>query len=212
MRLRNISYAADLIDERNDLIITNPIDYKNKWKSLFNDKDIINLEIGCGKGKFIYEMAQKFPNEAFIAIEKFDSVILRALEKQIENKLDNLMLVRCDATNIGDFFGNNEIDSIFLNFSDPWPKTRHEKRRLTSRGFITNYENILKENGTLQIKTDNIYLFEYSIISINNYGMIIDELTTDLHSLDIPNIMTEFEEKFSQKGFSINRLVCRFRR
>ena len=151
-----------------------------------------------GKGKFILENAMKYPNINFIGIEKFDSIMALAIKKIDDYKLDNLKLIRMDAHDIDNAF-DKEIDKIYLNFSDPWPKARHEKRRLTSSVFLDKYDNIFKNNRIIEMKTDNEILFEYSLISFNNHGYKIKEINLNLHKdIVIDNIMTEYEEKFSK--------------
>ena len=174
-------------------------DYCGKWKKLFNNNNPIHVEIGTGKGNFIVNKAIKYPNINFIGIEKFDSIIARCLQK-IPEDLDNLKIVRANALNIEDIF-NKEVDTLYLNFSDPWPKKKWHKRRLTSDSFLEKYDSIFKKGKRIIQKTDNKELFEYSIISLSNYGYKIEEFSLDLHNSEIEdNIETEYEEKFSKKG------------
>ena len=198
MRLRNVKYAKELIEAYPDIVIVNPKKHAGKWNQLFDNSNPIELEIGCGKGKFIYEKAEKNPNINFIGIEKFDSVIVRALEKMIVNPLDNLKLIRFDAVNVDDIFITDEIDNIYLNFSDPWPKRRQAKRRLTSPQFLKRYIKILKTSGNIVFKTDNFGLFEYSLMSFNHHPLFkIENFLLNLYG-DLPdnNIQTEFEIRF----------------
>ena len=167
MRLRNVKGASNIINS-NPYIINDVESYKGRFKSLFNNDNNIHLEIGMGKGNFIIGMAKMYPNINFIGIEKYDSVIVRALEKLEDVDLPNLRLIRMDATNIEDIF-LNEIDTLYLNFSDPWPKNRHENRRLTSAKFLERYEKIFKDEKKIIMKTDNRKLFEYSIKSFTDY-------------------------------------------
>ncbi len=198
MRLRNVKYAKELLDSYPNIIIKNPKAHAGDYKQVFNNDHPIELEIGCGKGKFIYEKAQNNPNINYIGIEKFDSVIVRALEKAILNPLDNLRLIRFDAITVHEIFKDNEISNIYLNFSDPWPKNRQAKRRLTNPKFLDRYTKILKPKGHLYIKTDNYGLFEYSMMMLNDHQMFrIDDISLDLYKfLPEDNIQTEFEIKF----------------
>jgi len=198
MRLRNVKGASDII-KKSDYIIIDYLEHKGKFNSLFGNDNPIHIEIGMGKGDFIIGMALQNPNINFIGIEKYDSVIVRALQKLENTNISNLKLIRMDALNIEDVF-DNEISKIYLNFSDPWPKKRHENRRLTSQVFLKKYEHILKEKSIVQ-KTDNRELFEYSIMSFNNYGYKIDDISLDLHKReDLNNVETEYEHKFVSLG------------
>lgn len=182
------------------------MEYKGKWNILFNNNNEINIEIGTGKCKFIYEMALKNPNINYIGIEKSASILAIAT-KRLE-RLDNLYLINYDALKLDEVF-SNEISKIYLNFSDPWPKNRHENRRLTSPNFLKTYDNLFKGEKRIEFKTDNMKLFEYSICSLSNYGYIFESINLDLqNSENNDNIMTEYEYKFSQKGFKIYKLVA----
>lgn len=201
MRLRNVKNKQEIMDKSNYLI-TNPEEYIGRWNSIFNNNNPIHIEIGTGKGNFIIGKALNNPNINFIGIEKYDSVIARALEK-IPEGLSNLKMIRMDALNIEKVF-NGEIDIIYLNFSDPWPKKRWYKRRLTSSLFLSKYDLVFKNSKCIIQKTDNTSLFEYSICSLSKYGYVIEELSFDLHNSEITdNIMTEYEEKFTKKGNNI---------
>ena len=199
MRQRNVKNKKEIINN-SKYIILNPKDYIGKWNNLFNNSNPIYIEIGMGKGDFIHENAMTYPNINFIGIEKYDSIIALAIKKIEENELDNLKLIRMDALNINDVF-KKEIDKIYLNFSDPWPKERHAKRRLTSDVFLEKYDILFKNNKVIEMKTDNQNLFEYSLISFNNSGYKIEEISLDLHhSNKENNIMTEYEKKFASKN------------
>lgn len=201
MRIRNLKNTDELIN--NSLyLVKNPIDYKSKWNKLFNNNNPIHLEIGMGKGNFIINMALKYPNINFIGIELHTNVIARACKKLENLNINNLKLVNINADNLDKVF-DNEIDLIYLNFSDPWPKKRNAKRRLTSQSFLKIYDNLFKNKKHIKLKTDNISLFESSIISLSNYGYIINDISLDLHSTDIDNIETEYEIKFSNMGIKI---------
>ena len=205
MRLKHVKGANDVI-VKGKYFISQPNNYKGKWGQVFGNNNKIKIEIGMGKGDFIIENAIKYPNVNFIGIEKYDSVIVRAIQKSNELELDNLKLIRMDALNLENIF-DKEVDTIYLNFSDPWPKDRHAKRRLTSPIFLAKYDNIFKSIPHIIMKTDNIDLFDYSVNSLNEYGYIINYLTNDLHKEDVSdNIMTEYEKKFVKRGIKINKL------
>ena len=203
MRRRNVKNAQSRIDNHLDLVIKNPQDYRGKWQKLFKNHNPIYLEIGMGKGKFLLEHANHNPNINYIGLEKFDSVIVQAVEKISLSRLSNIKLINEDATKILEFFDQKEIQKIYLNFSDPWPKNRHEKRRLTHKNFLKKYESIL--NGDLEMKTDNQTFFEYSLISFNQEQWKFLDLSLDLHhrSVDETIISTEYEERFIKKGNQI---------
>lgn len=204
MRLRNVRGASDIIDN-SSYILKDYKNYKGKFNKLFNNQNPIHIEIGMGKGDFIIGMAKKYPDINFIGIEKFDSVMVRAVEK-LEEEIPNLKLIKMDATNIEEVF-YKEIDTIYLNFSDPWPKNRHEDRRLTSTKFLTRYDNLFKNGKHIIMKTDNRKLFEFSIISLTNYGYKIEEIILDLYNDGaIDNVQTEYERKFVSKGFPIYKI------
>ena len=202
LRLKNVKNASNII-KGSEYIILNPNDYKGKWNKLFENQNPINIEIGMGKGNFIIEMAKKNPNVNFIGIEMFDSVMVRAVQKLENQNLDNLKLIRMDATYINDVF-DREIDTIYLNFSDPWPKKRHEKRRLTSHEFLKRYDLIFKGSKNIIQKTDNIGLFAFSLQSLSTFGYVLNFVTLDLHQTKTEdNVMTEYEKKFVSNGVKI---------
>ena len=204
MRLRNIKGAGEII-ELSPYVLKNYKDYKGKFKKFFKNNNPIYLEIGMGKGDFIVNMAKNNPNINFIGIEKYDSIIVRALEK-IKPDISNLILIRTDAENINDIF-YNEIDTLYLNFSDPWPKNKHSKRRLTSNFFLKKYENIFSKNKNIIMKTDNRKLFEFSLIEFVNYDYKILDISLDLHNDDVANnVETEYEKKFVSLGFPIYKV------
>ncbi len=212
MRLRKIKGALNKLIANEKYYISNPTDYRGKWVEVFNNSNPIHIEIGCGKGKFITTMALNNPNINFIAIEKYDSVLLRASELSLNYDLNNLKLVLLDAENILDVFEKNEVDLIYLNFSDPWPKKRYYKRRLTAPGYLEKYAVILKNDGAIYQKTDNRSLFEYSIENLCNEGWLLNNVSLDLHNDQFEgNVTTEFEEKWSKLG-PIYRLEARKRK
>lgn len=206
MRLRNVKGAKEIIESSNYYII-DPFSNLGKWSKVFGNNNPIYVEIGMGKGDFIIENAKMFPNINFIGIEKYDSVLVRAIQKIEEIDLPNLKLIRMNANKI-DLVFDHEINKIYLNFSDPWPKERHEKRRLTSKYFLDKYKNLFEDNQFIEMKTDNIDLFNYSIESFKANGYEIDYLTNDLHKENIFNIMTEYEKKFSNLNIKINKLIA----
>ncbi|WP_334328362.1 tRNA (guanosine(46)-N7)-methyltransferase TrmB [Companilactobacillus sp. HBUAS59699] len=213
MRLRNKPWAKDMINDNLDLIAVQPENMAGKWQDRFEKSQPLFLELGSGKGGFITELAKQNPQNNYVAMEVQEGAIALLLKKQVENKLPNLQLLLANGSNLTDLFAEGEITGMYLNFSDPWPKTRHEKRRLTYKSFLEQYKTVLKDDGYLQFKTDNQGLFEYSLISMNNFGMKFDEISLDLHNdetLNQNNIETEYEKKFSKKGFRINYLKAHF--
>jgi len=204
MRLRNNKDAKEIIESSKYLVL-NPELNKGKWNKLFNNNNPIYIEIGCGKGNFIIENAKRNKNINYIGIEMYDTVLMYAIKK-IDEDIDNLRFIRMDARLIDEVF-DKEIDLIYLNFSDPWPKKRQAKRRLTHARFLEKYDLIFKSNKTIFMKTDNMHLFEFSIESLSEYGYTLRNISLDLANSDIEeNIMTEYEEKFTNKGIRINRL------
>ena len=205
MRLKHVK-DADKVVENGIYYIKNPKELKGKWNSLFNNNNPIYIEIGMGKGDFIIENALRYPDVNFIGIEMYDSVMIRAVQKSNNLELSNLKLVKIDATYIEDIF-KDEIDLIYLNFSDPWPKDRHAKRRLTSSRFLERYDKIFRDIPRIVMKTDNIDLFEFSLNSLREYGYEIEYCTYDLYNEDITdNIATEYEKKFRSLGQPIHYL------
>ncbi|MFG6148230.1 tRNA (guanosine(46)-N7)-methyltransferase TrmB [Halobacillus sp. B23F22_1] len=211
MRLRNKPWADDFMRDNGHIVVQEPFQYRGKWQSAFNKEQPIHLEIGSGKGQFIAGMGKQHPEVNFIGVERVKSVIVGALKKVIDSEAANVRLLNEDAQDLRDLFQSNEVDHIYLNFSDPWPKSRHEKRRLTYPAFLDQYKDVLKQEGEITLKTDNRGFFEYSVASFSKYGMIIEELSLDLHDLNDPlNVETEYEEKFSEKGQPIYRCKARF--
>ena len=204
MRQRNVKNKKEII-ENSKYFIDNPTTYKGNWQKIFNNNNPIHIEIGMGKGQFIIENALRYKDINFIGIEKFDGILALALKKVPDN-LPNLKMLRLDAINIEDVF-SLEITTIYLNFSDPWPKTRHEKRRLTSPNFLERYDKIFKNDNHIIMKTDNKDLFAYSIKTFNNYGYYIEDITFDLERReDSLNIKTEYEEKFTKLNNPIYKI------
>lgn len=211
MRLRNIPGANEAV-ETSPFCVKNPESLRGAWRSQFPESENpIHIEIGMGKGRFIMEMAALHTDVNYIGIERYASVLLRALQKMDANPLPNLKFLCMDAANIADVFGAGEVERIYLNFSDPWPKDRHAKRRLTSRQFLARYDLILKKDGRLEFKTDNRGLFEFSLAEIPEAGWRLKASTWDLHhdaALCAGNVMTEYEKKFSALGNPICKLIA----
>lgn len=211
MRVRNRPGAAEKLAGNPQAVAADPAAWKGRWHDRFGNANKIHIEIGMGKGQFITGMAKAHPEINYIGIEMQLSVVSIALDKVLESELPNLQLLHADGSALTDFFADGEIDQIYLNFSDPWPKKRHEKRRLTYKTFLAQDEKVLRPAGAIHFKTDNQGLFEYSIASMSQYGMMIDQVWLDLHHSDYEdNIMTEYEEKFSAKGQPIYRLEAHF--
>ncbi len=202
MRLRNVKGAKEIIESSNYVVLDYK-EYRGNYNKLFKNNNPIYVEIGMGKGKFIIDNAMKYQNINFIGIEKYDSVVVRAIQKLEDKDIPNLKIIRMDALEITDVF-DKEVSRIYLNFSDPWPKDRHEHRRLSSDIFLKKYDLIFKDNKNIVMKTDNRNLFEYSVKSFVNYGYKINDISLDLHQANYQdNIMTEYEEKFVSKGSPI---------
>lgn len=207
MRLKKIKDAKEIV-QKSSYYVENPMEIKGKWDGVFEKKQPIHIEIGMGKGKFIINMARKYPYINFIGIEKYDSVLVKAVKQldALEENLSNLKLLLFDAENISEVF-DKEIELIYLNFSDPWPKSKHEKRRLTSSTYLKKYDSLFMNQKRIIQKTDNRTFFDFSLQSIEEYGYTIEEVTYDLYSLnDEENVPTEYEEKFNSLGTPINRL------
>ncbi len=209
MRLRNVTGSREVIAE-SAYVAHEPQQYKGKWKELFGNENPIRIEIGMGKGRFIMDLARRNPQINYIGIEKYSSVLIRGIQKMEQDPLPNLYFIRMDAEEIVDVFGAEEVDKIYLNFSDPWPKDRHAKRRLPSREFLHRYDEILKKDGNLEFKTDNHDLFQFALEELEPAGWHLDKVTEDLHhdmGMMQGNVMTEYEEKFSSKGNPIYKYI-----
>lgn len=211
MRLRNVPGSREAIAD-SPLAVNEPTELKGRWKEEFENENPIRIEIGMGKGKFITTLAQQNPDINYIGIEKYSSVLIRAVEKCEELEVPNLRFIRMEAEYICDVFEEGEIDRIYLNFSDPWPKERHAKRRLTSKQFFDRYNVILKEEGNVEFKTDNDLLFQFSLEQVPEAGWKFVEQTWDLHNderMMEGNVMTEYESKFSAMGNLIHKLIAK---
>ncbi len=214
MRLRNIPGADEAIS-KHPVAMKNVIEYKGKWSSVFANSNPIHIEIGMGKGQFILNLAKQNPDINYIGIERYSSVLLRALEKfdtEEFHGLTNIRFICMDAMTIPEVFEKGEVGRIYLNFSDPWPKARHANRRLTSTRFFAQYEKVLTDDGLVEFKTDNQGLFEFSLEQVGEAGWQLLAHTFDLHAdavMNVGNIMTEYEEKFSSMGNPIYKLVAK---
>ena len=202
MRLRNVKNAREIVDN-SSFVVHSPKEYKGKYNELFGNNNPIELEIGMGKGNFIIDKALKNPDINFIGVERYESDVCRALEKLENTGLTNVKIICMDALELGEVF-DKEISTIYLNFSDPWPKKRHAKRRLTSHLFLPVYDLIFKDERVIVQKTDNVGLFESSIVSLSTYGYVIEEISLDLASTGMENSLTEYEAKFMSQGIKIN--------
>lgn len=209
MRLKNIPGARDVIAE-SEWVIHEPEKQKGIWQQVFGNHHPIHIEVGMGKGRFLYEMASIHPEVNYIGIEKYSSVLLRAIQKMEQEALPNLRFIRMDAEDIDQVFAKDEVARIYLNFSDPWPKDRHAKRRLPSRQFLARYNRFLQKDGVLEFKTDNKGLFDFAVEEVPQAGWQIRKLTYDLHhdtEMAMGNVMTEYEEKFSARGNPIYKYI-----
>lgn len=214
MRLRNIPGAGEVI-ENSEWVIKEPYSHKGGWRQVFGNENPIQIEVGMGKGQFITEMARRNSDINYIGIERYTSVLLRAVQKRekLEENIPNLLYLCMDAKELPDVFAKNEVEKIYLNFSDPWPKDRHAKRRLPSKEFLARYDQILSEDGQVEFKTDNRGLFEFALEQREIAGWELAACTFDLHhdeEMGKGNVMTEYEEKFSGMGNPIYKMIlCR---
>lgn len=211
MRLRNIP-GADEVIANSMYVVQDAKEKKGKWKETFGNHNPIHIEVGMGKGRFITDMARRNPDINYVGIERYTSVLLRAVQKReaLKEELPNLYYLCIDAAELPEIFGEGEVDRIYLNFSDPWPKDRHAKRRLPSKEFLARYDRILKPDGTVEFKTDNEGLFDFALEQRETAGWNLDACTRDLHhdeAMNRGNVMTEYEEKFSLKGNPIHKMV-----
>lgn len=212
MRLRNIKGSDEVIGNAS-CVVQNPTEYKGHWHQVFQNDNPVCIEIGMGKGQFLIENAKQHPDINYIGIEKYSSVLLRAVEKMETQELPNVRFIRFNAEHITDIFQKGDINKIYLNFSDPWPKDRHAKRRLTSRQFLALYKQILGAGQTLEFKTDNRPLFDFSLEEAKESNWNILACTYDLHhdeKLNAGNIMTEYEARFSTMGNPIHKMILSY--
>ena len=211
MRVRNRKGATELLEAHPQYVILNPADAKGRWQEIFGNDHPIHVEVGSGKGAFVSGMAKANPEINYIGIDIQKSVLSYALDKVLATGVPNIKLLWVDGSDLTDYFEEGEIDRLYLNFSDPWPKKRHEKRRLTYQSFLATYQQILPENGEIHFKTDNRGLFEYSLVSFSQYGMKLKGVWLDLHDSDFEdNVLTEYEQKFANKGQVIYRVEAVF--
>ena len=209
MRLRNITGSREMIAESR-FVVHEPQEYKGRWSELFGNDHPLRIEIGMGKGRFIMDLARMHPEINYVGIEKYSSVLLRGIQKMETDPLPNLYFIRMEAEEIADVFGREEVERIYLNFSDPWPKDRHAKRRLPSREFLKRYDEILVRDGVIEFKTDNEDLFRFALEEIAPAGWQLLQMTEDLHhdeKMLAGNVMTQYEEKFSALGNPIYKYV-----
>lgn len=204
MRIRNVKNASNLL-KASKYYIDKPEVYKDGWNKVFKNDSPLMVEIGCGKGDFLIGMATLHPEWNFIGIEAYESVLLRATEKLENRELTNIRVICRNAENLNEYLGE-EVDTIYLNFSDPWPKTRHHKRRLTYETFLKKYDEVFIDEAKIQFKTDNDSLFEDSLCYLNNYGYTFDKISLDLWATELENVLTEYEMKFSSLGYKIKYL------
>ena len=211
MRVRNRKGATELLEANPQYVVLNPEDAKGKWHEIFGNDHPIHIEVGSGKGAFITGMAKANPEINYIGIDIQKSVLSYALDKVLEADVPNIKLLWVDGDSLTNYFEDGEIDQLYLNFSDPWPKKRHEKRRLTYKTFLDTFKQILPEHGEIHFKTDNRGLFEYSLVSFSQYGMTLKGVWLDLHASDFEgNVMTEYEKKFSSIAPVIYRVEAQF--
>ena len=213
MRMRKKKHGSERLAALSHLTVQKPEKPISTAKEIFGRDGELHLEIGCGKGGFACAMAEKYPNINFFAFERVSDVIVAAAEKaeacREKRKSDNLRFAVGDAKDIFEWFSKDSIDTLYLNFSDPWPKKKHAKRRLTYRSFLENYFSLIKNGGKLRFKTDNRPLFDFTLGELDALGVKCDTVTYDLHNSEYNenNVMTEYEKNFSEKGFPINMLI-----
>lgn len=211
MRMRKKKNCAARMERCKSIHITNPQDYKGKWSEVFGNDNPVHVEIGCGKGSFVTGMAKLYPDTNFIAIEKVEDVIVMAMEKATENELTNVRFMDLDAERIEDFFEKGEVKRIYLNFSDPWKKSKQAKRRLTHKNFLDRYKKVLNSGDYIWFKTDNRKLFEFSLNSFAQENFKMRNITLDLHNSGFEgNVITEYEQKFLDLGQPIYRLEATY--
>ncbi|MFC2772123.1 MAG: tRNA (guanosine(46)-N7)-methyltransferase TrmB [Limosilactobacillus fermentum] len=212
MRVKHKKWAVPLMEAHPEMMTMDPASFKGRWQERFAKPQPLQVEVGMGKGQFIIGMAKAHPEINFIGLEIESTVAAIALKNALPEQLPNLTLVRGDGAGLDTYFEDGSIDRLYLNFSDPWPKTRHEKRRLTYKTFLANYQQVVKPGGGLEFKTDNHGLFEYSLTSLNNFGMIFDGVWLNLHESpeNEGNVETEYEQRFASLGQPIYKLKAHF--
>lgn len=212
MRVKHKKWAVPLMEAHPEMMTMDPASFKGRWQERFAKPQPLQVEVGMGKGQFIIGMAKAHPEINFIGLEIESTVAAIALKNALPEQLPNLTLVRGDGAGLDTYFEDGSIDRLYLNFSDPWPKTRHEKRRLTYKTFLANHQQVVKPGGGLEFKTDNQGLFEYSLTSLNNFGMIFDGVWLNLHESpeNEGNVETEYEQRFASLGQPIYKLKAHF--
>lgn len=205
MRMRKRRHFDERMEACGAVLIEEKENISGRWGEIFNNDNPVHLEIGCGKGRFIAEMAKRNPDINYIGMERISNVLILAAEKAVKEEIPNVRFMSADAIILPEIFEKGELKRIYLNFSDPWPKAKHEKRRLTHKNYLDVYKKVLKEGGEIFFKTDNAGLFEFSLQSFKENGFFLKNTTFDLHKNEGDNIRTEYEEKFSALGFKINR-------
>ena len=206
MRMRKKKNLDTRLENCSAVIVSDPAALRGQWRERFGNDNPLFLEIGCGKGRFIIESARRNPDINYLAIEREEGALIVATEHAMEQELPNLLFLDVDASNLTEIFADGEVDRIYLNFSDPWPPNRQRKRRLTHSNFLALYDCVLAKYGQVHFKTDNQHLFEFTLEEMCGFGWLIQNISLDLHNSGLDNIMTEYEEKFSEKGFRIYRL------
>ena len=210
MRMRRKKNLDTRLEKCAAFSVAEPSLNKGKWREAFGrESGELHLEIGCGKGDFVVQMAKRNPDVMFVAVEKYQNVLLLALEKVMAEGLTNVLFIDADANTLADVFDKDEVDRIYLNFSDPWPPKKRHKRRLTHENYLSVYDRFLKDGGEIHQKTDNTGLFEFSLCSYSQFGYTLYDVTFDLHSTDFDNVMTEYERNFTEQGMKIYRCVAR---
>ena len=210
MRMRRKKNLEPRLERQSGITIADPESMRGTWRSLCPEAERVCLELGCGKGQFITELARRNPGNFYIAVEREKGAVVMAMEKVANAQLENVRFIVGDVQGIESWFGPDEIDALYINFCDPWTKRHREKRRLTHRDFIARYRAIVKKGGKLYFKTDNVELFEFSVLELPEAGMKLNFVTRDLHSEEIDNIMTEYESRFTAQGMTINYLEAEF--
>lgn len=208
MRMRRKKNLEPRMEKCAAIHITQPEQLRGQWARRFGRQAPLWLEIGCGKGRFIIAMAQRYPQLNFVAVERDPSALIGAMETVLHQGMANLLFINCDAATLDSVFAPDEVERLFLNFSDPWPPRNRAKRRLSHHNFLAVYDHFLKPGGQICMKTDNAKLFEFSLNEFADYGLRLSQITFDLHSQQTDNIMTEYEEKFASQGMPIYRCVA----
>jgi len=210
MRMRRKKNLEPRLARQSEITIADPEAMRGNWRSLCPDAQRVCLELGCGKGRFITQLAQRHPENFYIAVEREKGAIVMAMEKIAGLEISNVRFIVGDISELEKWFDRDEINDIYINFCDPWTKRHREKRRLTHRDFLARYKNVARIGGHIYFKTDNVELFEFSVLEVPEAGMKLNFVTRDLHAEEIDNIMTEYEERFSSQGMKINYLEAEF--